>query len=280
MSHNPLQNSDKIEVHYRQQLSALVDGELPADEARFLLRRLQHDDELAGCHERWQLCGDVLRGMASAPAPVDFAARVRQAMAAEAVAPATPAPRRHGWRWGGGAIAASVALVALFMTRERMPVDAPAPLPVIATTAQMPARAPAAPQGDGDAGAAVAAAVPAAALASARRQDARAVASATRNQQAARSASGRRQVLPQQVQVASAAPVTPAAAREMPAVAADPFAHPGTLQARPWPRSALAGSGSALNASLEEGVPATFYPFEPRQTLPSNEPEPVLPPQR
>ena len=61
-------NSDKFEIHYRQQLSALIDGELPADEARFLLRRLQHDDELSGCHERWQLCGDVLRGMASAPA--------------------------------------------------------------------------------------------------------------------------------------------------------------------------------------------------------------------
>jgi len=278
MSHNPVQNSDKIELHYRQQLSALVDGELPADEARFLLRRLQHDDELAGCHERWQLCGDVLRGMASAPAPLDFAARVRQAMVAETVAPATPAPRRQGWRWGGGAIAASVALVALFMTRERMPVDVPAPMPVIATTAQLPARAPAAPQGDGDAGAAVAAAVPAAALASARRQDTRAVASATRNQQAARSAGGRRQV-PQQVQVASATAAAPQAPRETPAVA-DPFAHPGTLQARPWPRSALAGSGSALNASLEEGVPATFYPFEPRQALPSNESEPVLPPQR
>ncbi|HEY9254277.1 MAG TPA: RseA family anti-sigma factor, partial [Stenotrophomonas sp.] len=77
MSQQPSQSSDKFEVHYRQQLSALIDGELPADEARFLLRRLQHDEELSGCHERWQLCGDVLRGMASAPAPADFAARVR-----------------------------------------------------------------------------------------------------------------------------------------------------------------------------------------------------------
>ena len=80
MSQQPSQSSDKFEVHYRQQLSALIDGELPADEARFLLRRLQHDEELSGCHERWQLCGDVLRGMASAPAPADFAARVRLAV--------------------------------------------------------------------------------------------------------------------------------------------------------------------------------------------------------
>ena len=34
---------DKLDIHHRQQLSALMDGDLPADEARFLLRRLQHD---------------------------------------------------------------------------------------------------------------------------------------------------------------------------------------------------------------------------------------------
>ena len=61
--------ADKFELHYRQQLSALVDGELPTDEARFLLRRLEHDSELSGCQERWQLLGDVLRGRACAPAP-------------------------------------------------------------------------------------------------------------------------------------------------------------------------------------------------------------------
>ncbi|WP_043088718.1 sigma-E factor negative regulatory protein, partial [Xanthomonas citri] len=76
-----MSTTDKFELHYRQQLSALVDGELSADESRFLLRRLAHDEELAGCHERWQLCGDVLRGAASAPAPLDFAARVRGAIA-------------------------------------------------------------------------------------------------------------------------------------------------------------------------------------------------------
>ena len=44
---------DKLDIHHRQQLSALMDGELLADEARFLLRRLQHDRDLAGCWERW-----------------------------------------------------------------------------------------------------------------------------------------------------------------------------------------------------------------------------------
>lgn len=103
MSHNPaMSTTDKFELHYRQQLSALVDGELSADESRFLLRRLAHDEELAGCHERWQLCGDVLRGAASAPAPLDFAARVRSAIADEPAPQAQPAARPGArWRWGG-----------------------------------------------------------------------------------------------------------------------------------------------------------------------------------
>ena len=85
---------DKIDIHNRQQLSALVDGALSPDEARFMLRRLEHDEALAGCHERWQLLGDVLRGQACAPAPVDFAARVRSAVAAE---PAPPPPGNPPW---------------------------------------------------------------------------------------------------------------------------------------------------------------------------------------
>src|SRR5690606_10152354 len=105
----------------------LMDGDLAADEARFLLRRLQHDQDLAGCWERWQLCGDVLRGQGRAPAPAGFAARVAQAIAADAAtkdaAPLAqpPRPRHLLARWGGGALAASVALVALFMARQQSP---------------------------------------------------------------------------------------------------------------------------------------------------------------
>ena len=108
---------DKLDIHHRQQLSALMDGELLADEARFLLRRLQHDRDLAGCWERWQLCGDVLRDRAQAPAPAGFAERVALAIAGDAAAsnaaqaaPSAPAarPRNLQARWGGGALAASV----------------------------------------------------------------------------------------------------------------------------------------------------------------------------
>ncbi|WP_349810652.1 RseA family anti-sigma factor [Xanthomonas dyei] len=264
MSDNPaMSTTDKFERHYRQQLSALVDGELNADESRFLLRRLAHDEELAGCHERWQLCGDVLRGAASAPAPLDFAARVRNAIADEPAPQAQPAPRSAArWRWGGGAaIAASVAAIALFMARERLPETAPpaSVVPVYATTAQVPAiaRPPVAPKAPampdpanpGDGGALVAA------LASTRRG------AATRNQQVARNVATRQQQTPARM-VASATP----AAAVSPAATSNPFTHPDTtLQARPWPRAALSGAGdSPLNASFSQSRQGpAFYPFEP-----------------
>ncbi len=255
--------ADKFELHYRQQLSALVDGELPTDEARFLLRRLQHDGELSGCQERWQLLGDVLRGQACAPAPAGFELKVREAIAADA----RPMPsaserqvRRTGWRrWGGGAaLAASVAAVALFMARERMPEPA-APETVIASAAQVSAATAVADADQAaEAGAGLAAAVPAVAAATLRRADASARrGSATRTQQAARGVAAR-QAEPARA-VAAQAPV--------PALRHDPFADPGgVLQARPWPRSSLspALSGNALNASLPAEGGATFYPFEPR----------------
>ncbi|HBS63281.1 MAG TPA: anti-sigma factor, partial [Stenotrophomonas sp.] len=134
---------DKLDAHNRQQLSALIDGELSADEARFMLRRLEHDEALSGCHERWQMLGDVLRGQACAPAPQAFAERIRVAVAAEprpqpqpAAAPATV--RRSGWRrWGGGAaLAASVAAVAMFMTREQLPGETPLPAPTTVIASQ------------------------------------------------------------------------------------------------------------------------------------------------
>jgi len=268
---------DKFDAHYRQQLSSLIDGELSADEARFMLRRLEHDESLSSCNERWQMLGDVLRGQACAPAPVDFADRVRASVAAE------PAPvmqariergpdrqeRRGGWRrWGGGAaLAASVAAVAMFMTREQLPAPTPldAPTTIIASQAELPP-APAPATEASAAGQALAvAAVPAAAVAAAsRRQDVATArrASATRTQQAARSAA-ERSAEPQRA-VASQAPLTPAVpgatARQF------PFGEVGSLQAKPWPRSSLApAAGGALNASFSTQAPqAAFYPFEPR----------------
>ena len=111
---------DKLELYHRQQLSAMLDGELSQDQARFLRRRLQHDAELSACFERWQVCGDVLRGRQVSLLPTDFAARVAAGIANDGVtvAPVTATRRPRLLRWGGGAaLAASVALVALFVGR-------------------------------------------------------------------------------------------------------------------------------------------------------------------
>src|SRR5699024_9520710 len=113
---------DKLDRYHRQQLSAMLDGELSPDQARFMLRRLQHDAELADCWERWQLCGDLLRGQRNALLPADFAQKVSAALAA-GNAPAPAAVAQPGsprlLRWGGGAaLAASVAMVALLVGRQ------------------------------------------------------------------------------------------------------------------------------------------------------------------
>lgn len=124
---------DKLYAHNRRQLSAMLDGELSPDQARFMLRRLQHDGELAACWERWQVCGDLLRGHGHALLPSDFSQRVAAAIAAPVAGEAAPAARGAGsrrqhrlLRWGGGALAASVALVALFMARQLPDAQAPA----------------------------------------------------------------------------------------------------------------------------------------------------------
>ncbi|MGH8031346.1 MAG: sigma-E factor negative regulatory protein [Luteimonas sp.] len=122
---------DKLDDHHRRQLSAMLDGELPPDQAKFMLRRLQHDGELAVCWERWQVCGDILRGRHDVLLPADFSQRVAQAIVRDdaSAAVAVTTPHRAGataasprWlRWSGGALAASVALVALFFARQQAP---------------------------------------------------------------------------------------------------------------------------------------------------------------
>ncbi|MGH8082827.1 MAG: sigma-E factor negative regulatory protein [Lysobacter sp.] len=120
----------------RENLSALFDGELDADGARFALKRLGHDAQWRDTCGRWQLCGDVLRGQAqgkAAPgfAGAGFADRVAAAIVADAalqasrdsvpqseagLKPRRAAGSRRGWI-GGAALAASVAVAALFVAR-------------------------------------------------------------------------------------------------------------------------------------------------------------------
>lgn len=126
----------------REQLSALMDGALPADETRFLLRRLQHDAPLAECWERWRLTGEVMRGLAPAQRlPADFAARVALALQQDGqpAATAVSRARRPLWlRWGGGAaIAASLAVVVGFVARQPA-VDPATNAPPLVAAASIP----------------------------------------------------------------------------------------------------------------------------------------------
>ncbi|HWS78595.1 MAG TPA: sigma-E factor negative regulatory protein [Thermomonas sp.] len=126
--------NDLTQLSSREQLSALMDGALPADQTRFLLRRLQHDAPLAECWERWRLTGEVMRGLAPAQRlPADFATRVGASLRGDApVAAVARNTRTPGWlRWGGGAgmVAASLVVVALM---ARQPVaETPQPPAVV-----------------------------------------------------------------------------------------------------------------------------------------------------
>lgn len=124
----------------RAELSALLDGELAAQPARFLLRRLANDPALTTATERWALAGDCLRGKPLRLMPAGFAAGLRRAIAAEPE-PARarrPHPRGGAGRWAGFlALAASVALaVLLFASPDRV---GPPASPILAEQAQAPA---------------------------------------------------------------------------------------------------------------------------------------------
>lgn len=313
---SPNSQPDKFETHYRLQLSAMMDGELSLDEARFLLRRLGHDEELSGCWERWQLCSDILRGQVQAPAPSGFAQRIALAIAAEPQQPtanrdaASRRPRSSLARWGGGALAASVALVALFMARQQGPQDnTQSGSPAIATqapTGQTPADTSRNVAADssganrnsdsGLAGDAVAsAATGALAVASVpRRQDSAARRSATRTQQAGRNAARVSRELSREPQRAvataasSSAPIIAASPALAPPlnpfskapVASQPVASISTPQARPWPRAVLQQPYPSAAGGLTVGLPSDSA----QQTFYPFEPSlpavpPVVPPE-
>lgn len=123
----------------REQLSALMDGELDRDSARFLLRRLDTDPALKSLWDRQHLARAALRRQAVVPVAPDFATRVMAEVAAAPVPKA--ADRWSGWfrTIAGGAIAASVAVGALFLAR---PAATPGDAPARAAVASAPATAP------------------------------------------------------------------------------------------------------------------------------------------
>jgi sigma-E factor negative regulatory protein RseA len=121
----------------REQLSALMDGELPKDQVRFLLRGLDADAQLSQSWSRYQLASAVIRRQAAfVPVDAGFAERVMQAVSQQ-TAPARAGVRILRWA-GGGAIAAAVAVIALVGTRPAMQ----SPTPAAASIAAVPAMSP------------------------------------------------------------------------------------------------------------------------------------------
>lgn len=101
--------------NYREDLSALMDGELGAEPARFLLRRMEREPELARTWSRWHLIRECLtrdtaRFTAHPQTDEIFVARVFGALQQR-----SHTRRRWARFAGGGAIAASVAAAALIL---------------------------------------------------------------------------------------------------------------------------------------------------------------------
>lgn len=98
----------------REQLSAWLDGELPEAEARFLLRRLEHDLALRQAWSRMQLAASCLRNLPLRPMSPGLPGRVAAALAVEAAPSAGVRPSR---RWHLAAAASVAALAVLLAPR-------------------------------------------------------------------------------------------------------------------------------------------------------------------
>ena len=134
------------ERNNREDLSALMDGELGAETARFLLRRMESDPALARDWSRWHLIRACLAQRAPSSLHSDplriTASSGDDAFAARVMAAIRVQPRRHWARYlGGGAIAASVAAAALMLS---VPQSTSTDGMVAAGAGQHSARAPAA----------------------------------------------------------------------------------------------------------------------------------------
>lgn len=287
---------------HREQLSALLDGALDPDQTRFLLRRLQHDDDLAGSLSRWQIAGDALRGQAQAPAPAGFAEAIAARIAHEPLpviegerigasasatlatpdASAQAALRPHAagggrWRWfGGGAMAASLAIVSVLALRP----DAALVTPTQFAASEAPSIPAAATPVTADAASITIAASNAPVSADAiqastseTQPDAAASTAANANKPAravtrlARAAPARQRQAPPDASRATLPEASEALARNTDhAPAGDPFRAP---VAKPWPRAVITGAGNGtFSASLDSG---SYYPFAPRGLEPASD---------
>jgi len=105
----------------KSQISAFVDGELPAEEADFLTRRLGEDPVLRQQAAAYLEIGRLIRGEPSVSGTDELRERIATALKDEPLAAAVaPVDKTAGWLrpLGGVAIAASVAMLALVGLRQ------------------------------------------------------------------------------------------------------------------------------------------------------------------
>ena len=100
-----------------EQLSSLMDGELPRDTGLFMTRRLSSDEALCETWERYHLIRDCIRQPGSKQLVSGLSAKISASLDAEA-APQVSAWQKHRWLKpvSGLAIAASVAMMAIVVT--------------------------------------------------------------------------------------------------------------------------------------------------------------------
>jgi len=97
-----------------EQLSALLDGELPVEQQDLLLRRLDSDPELRERFARYSLVGDVLIDHEAHVDALQIADRVREQLREdEAPAAARPAGAAVGSGLLGAGLAAAAALIVV-----------------------------------------------------------------------------------------------------------------------------------------------------------------------
>ncbi len=84
----------------REQISALLDGELADTEMGLLVRRLERDAELRAAFGRYSLIGEAVRNPGDRLASAGFAQRVNAAIDEVALPPSslTPSPARSSSR--------------------------------------------------------------------------------------------------------------------------------------------------------------------------------------
>lgn len=133
-----------------EQLSACLDGELPAAELDLLLKRMSQDEAFGRTASRYSAIGAALREQQGPIASIDFAARVAQAVVQEErPAPQFPARRARfdTRRWLrpalSAAMAAGIATFAVLIVNRPDP-GAPEPVAQVPVVPQYSAPAAAA----------------------------------------------------------------------------------------------------------------------------------------